>query len=67
MKSAPVAHTLSSVMSVMGQERTYWRIRIMSVNGGKADEISGKADIGVGMSAFGCKADISGRSTNVRY
>ena len=27
-------------MSVMGQERTYWRTRIMSVNGGKADEIS---------------------------
>ncbi len=33
-------------MSVMGQERTYWRTGIMSVNGGKADVIGVKADIG---------------------
>jgi len=33
------------VMSVMGQERTYWRTRIMSVNGGKTDVIDEKADI----------------------
>ena len=32
-------------MSVMGQERTYWRTGIMSAFGGKADVIGVKADI----------------------
>ncbi len=46
-------------MSVMGQERTYWRTRIMSVNGCKADEINGKSDIGARMSGFGGKPDVT--------
>jgi hypothetical protein len=39
----------------------------MSAFGGKADEISGKADISVGMSAFGGKPDIPDTHANVRY
>ncbi len=45
-------------MSVMGQERTLTALDIMSVNGGKADENTQKADIGDSMSAFGGKADV---------
>jgi len=56
---------MNAAMSVMGQERTYWRNRIMSVNGGKADEIAGKADIGDFMSAIGGKADIFSTLANV--
>ncbi len=61
-------------MSVMGQERTLSALDFMSAFGCKADVIAGKADIGESMSGFDPitsaitpKADISGRSANVRY
>ena len=54
-------------MSVMGQERTLAALEFMSVFGGKADEIEGKADIGDCMSVVGGKADIFSTLANVRY
>ena len=50
-------------MSVMGHKRTKSPTRIMSVNGGKADEIIGKADIGDFMSAFGVTTDVLTQQT----
>ncbi len=74
MKFAPVAHTLSSVMSVMGQERTLAALDFMSALPPTTDINSGKTDIGNLMSAFEPfssalppKADINEGAVHVRY
>ncbi len=54
-------------MSVVGQERTLAVLDFMSAIPPLTDIISGKADIGDSMSAFGVTTDISDSPIDVRY